>query len=87
MSRSWASLVVAVALTAIVTVLAAIVISVVYVNGVLTERFEQVSAEQARVVCHIARTNHTQLLALREISDVLGLPTHFAVPDIPEGCE
>lgn len=38
------------------------------------------------VVCTSARANIDQLAALREISDQLGVPTRFEIPEEPPEC-
>jgi type II secretory pathway pseudopilin PulG len=42
---------------------------------------------QLVVSCTSARANVAQLTALREISDQLGVPTNFAIPEVPPECD
>lgn len=44
--------------------------------------------EHAREVsCTNIQLNRQQLVALKQISDALGLPTAFTVPEVPSSCE
>ena len=42
---------------------------------------------QLVVSCTSARANISQLTALREISDQLGVPTNFTIPEVPPECD
>jgi hypothetical protein len=46
-----------------------------------------VSQSQTTISCVSARANISQLAALREISDQLGVPVTFKVPEVPPECD
>jgi uncharacterized membrane protein len=46
-----------------------------------------VSQSQTTIVCISARANIDQLTALREISDQLGVPVTFTIPEVPPECD
>jgi uncharacterized protein (DUF849 family) len=39
------------------------------------------------ITCQSARSNASQLTALREIADQLGVPVTFAIPEVPPECD
>jgi uncharacterized protein (DUF849 family) len=40
-----------------------------------------------KITCQSARSNISQLTALREIADQLGVPVTFTVPEVPPECD
>jgi len=43
--------------------------------------------QQKAITCVSAEANIAQLTALREISDQLGVPTNFTIPEVPPECD
>jgi len=43
--------------------------------------------QQKAITCVSAEANIAQLTALREISDQLGVPTNFMIPEVPPECD
>jgi len=39
------------------------------------------------ITCQSARSNISQLTALREIADQLGVPVTFTIPEVPPECD
>jgi len=61
-----------------------IVVVVFIVGTALLDRRER--ERSLEVVCTSALANIDQLAALREISDQLGVPVQFRVPEVPAEC-
>jgi hypothetical protein len=47
----------------------------------------QVDEAQFTISCVSAKSNVDQLTALREISDQLGVPVTFRIPEVPPECD
>ena len=52
--------------------------------GAVQDRLDD---QQKAITCVSAEANISQLTALREISDQLGVPVMFTVPEVPPECD
>ena len=52
--------------------------------GAVQDRLDN---QQKAITCVSAEANIAQLTALREISDQLGVPTNFTIPEVPVECD
>ena len=52
--------------------------------GAVQDRFDD---QQKAITCVSAEANISQLTALREISDQLGVPVTFTIPEVPVECD
>jgi hypothetical protein len=52
--------------------------------GAIQHRLDE---QQKAITCVSAEANISQLAALREISDQLGVPVTFQIPEVPAECD